>query len=555
MAGAGVALAAAIAGFPPGTGAGPRCGGLRADMVGTPGRDVLVAPVHGKQVIYGGGGDDRIVGRRNHDVICGGGGDDLIIAGQGNDRVYGGPGDDRISTGRGKDRVEGEDGNDNIRGGAGGDKLSGGPGTDTIRGDTGKDRIQGGGDDDALNGGPGKDTVWGESGDDSLQGDAGGDYLHGGPGDDRIYGELQDDHLFGDDGSDLLIGDQGIDHISGGNDDDWMRGGTNQDVYEGGPGSDTVSFATATPPGPTSRITGVQVDLRRGFAKGDGGEDTIRNTEGVLGSPYDDLLIGTGAGSVDGLGGVDDCQGFGEVLDCPSGISSAPGDGAVMLEDGPDPGLIVVPRRGSASDTIQFSSVPGGYSVSVGGPVEARAPCQPSGSDVFCPAPSEPLGYVVAYGGDGNDRLSIGHGFPYTTTVDLDGGNGDDRLEGSDNNDNLYAGEFGHDVLIGNAGADALISEAGSDLLIGGPGNDQLVTSAPCDGHVFDGGTGAADVAGFGRTYYNAVKARLGGTAVERGAKHCTPTTIRKNKQGSADRARGQGPMRRRPAPQLLNPR
>ena len=66
-------------------------------------------------------------------------------------------------------------------------------------------------------------------------------------------------------------------------------------------------------------------------------------------------------------------------------------------------------------------------------------------------------------------------------------------------------------------------------MLEGGPGNDQMVTENPCDGHVFDGGTGAADVAGFGRTYYDAVVARLGGTAVKRGVKNCAPTTIAKS--------------------------
>jgi Ca2+-binding RTX toxin-like protein len=165
------------------------------------------------------------------------------------------------------------------------------------------------------------------------------------------------------------------------------------------------------------------------------------------------------------------------------------------------------------------------------GPFSTGGSCDAIGVDgnVFCPAPAAPLGYIAAFGGDGNDRISIGAGIPATTTVDLDGGNGDDRLEGSNNNDTLYAGEFGEDVLIGNGGGDALISEVGRDVLIGGPGNDNLVTSAPCSGHLFDGGTGAADVAGFGRTYHVGVVARIGGTAVERGKKGCNPTTIRKN--------------------------
>jgi Ca2+-binding RTX toxin-like protein len=138
---------------------------------------------------------------------------------------------------------------------------------------------------------------------------------------------------------------------------------------------------------------------------------------------------------------------------------------------------------------------------------------------------------VVAFGGGGNDRITIGPGFPAGTTIDLDGGNGNDRLEGNSNHDSLYAGPSGQDVLIGNGGGDALISEAGRDILIGGPGNDNLVTSDPCWGHVFVGGSGAADVASFARTYYNAVTARLGGTAVKRGQRGCTPTMIRKNNE------------------------
>ena len=512
----------------------PRCGGLRATIVGGPQNNVIVAPAHGKQVIVGGGGDDKIIAKRNHDTVCGGDGDDMIVAGQGKDRVWGDQGDDTISTGRGLDMVHGDDGDDTVTAGAGGDRLFGDEGSDTIQGDTGKDRIYGSTEDDSLNGGPGGDTVYGESGNDSLQGDAGGDHLLGGPGNDRAYGELQDDHLDGDDGDDLLIGDQGIDHISGGAGDDWMRGGTNQDLYDGGSDSDTVSFATATPPGPTDAITGVQVDLAKGFAKGDGGQDTLRKTENVLGSPYDDLLIGLGSESeiADGLYGLDQCTNFSQLatLGClkPSLLSNS---ATVMMEGGPDPGLIVIPRKGISDERISVSSAPGGYAISSSGKIDPGEGCESAGAAVFCPPSGAPLGYVVAFGGDGNDQLRIGPGFPGTTTVDLDGGNGDDRLEGNNNNDNLYAGEFGHDTLIGNSGGDALISEAGADTLLGGPGNDQLVTTDPCDGHLFDGGTGAADVAGFGRTYDHAVNARLGGSATEQGVKHCSPTRIRPNSE------------------------
>jgi len=249
----------------------------------------------------------------------------------------------------------------------------------------------------------------------------------------------------------------------------------------------------------------------------------------VLGSPYDDVISGLGGGEVDGLLGDDECDGF-ELLLC-QGTGSLVNRTRVQLKGGPDPGLIVVPRKGAADDSVAISAVSGGYRVTGSGPFSAGGGCDESGGSVFCPSTGVPLGYVVAFGGDGNDRFTIGPGFPFTTTVDLDGGNGDDRLEGNNNNDNLYAGDFGHDTLIGNAGGDALISGSGKDMLEGGPGNDQLVTENPCDGHVFDGGTGAADVAGFGRTYYNAVKAQLGGTAVKRGVKSCAPTQILGNNE------------------------
>jgi Ca2+-binding RTX toxin-like protein len=394
--------------------------------------------------------------------------------------------------------------------------------------------VTGGDGNDTLDPGPGGDNVRGELGDDTILGNSGGDRMYGGPGNDRLYGELQDDYMYGEEGDDLLVGDQGIDAIEGGPGADWMRGGTNQDSYDGGSGSDTVSFTTATPPGPTPSITGVYVDLPAGRIKGDGGEDRVRGTENVVGSAYDDLLKGMGAGTADGVVGNDDCEGFDQLLGCftPGGTASGLLNWThVRLEEGPDPGVIVVPKKGAANETIRVSESSAGITVTGTGPFSTGGSCDVIGVDdsVFCPDPEAPLGYIAAFGGDGNDRISIGGGIPLTTTVDLDGGNGNDRLEGSGNNDTLYAGEFGEDVLIGNGGGDALISEVGRDILIGGPGNDNLVTAAPCSGHIFDGGTGAADVAGFGRTYYNGVVARLGGTAIERGKKGCKPTTIRKN--------------------------
>jgi Ca2+-binding RTX toxin-like protein len=527
----GVAVAAAIL-LPAGADARPTCRGQRADIVGTAGPDAIVAPKHGKQVIVTGEGDDVIVGDRNADVICSGDGNDKIYAGDGKDYVDAGAGDDYVDTGngRGRDVVRGGDGNDMIVSGAYPDNLFGDAGDDAIFGETGRDVIWGGEGNDWLDGGPGSDHVFGEPGNDTIMGNAGTDYLHGGSANDRIYGEIQDDYLFGDDGNDLLSGDQGSDHIYGGNGDDWMRGGTNEDTYDGGPGSDTISFATVMPPGPGGGITGVKVDLPDGFATTGGrGQDTIQGTENVLGSPYNDELIGVG-GTVDGLTGDDHCEGFSQLLACggqPAQLDIA----RVELTDGPDPGLIVVGSIGPVNESFAISVMSGGYQVYGTGPFDAEGGCQDLGNRAFCPAPSAPLSFVVAYGGEGDDYLNIGPGFPRTTTVDLDGGNGSDRVEGGDNNDNLYAGESGHDTLMGHAGADALISGPGSDVLLGGLGNDQLVTTTPCDGNIFDGGAGGADVAGFARSYQTGIVARLGGKAVQRGVSNCAPTVVRGNNE------------------------
>src|SRR5262249_7909763 len=129
-----------------------------------------------------------------------------------------------------------------------------------------------------------------------------------------------------------------------------------------------------------------------------------------------------------------------------------------------------------------------------------------------------PLGYVMARGGDGNDRITVEDGLAPDTTVDADGGPGNDVLIGSNTiGEGLFGGEVpGSDQLIGNGGDDALISEGGSpsagpDLLSGGDGNDQLASDYPCSGSTFSGGPGD-DIAGFARSTIG-ISARIGGPA------------------------------------------
>lgn len=73
--------------------------------------------------------------------LYGGAGNDSIIGGSGGDRVYGGAGNDWLAGGLGNDTLYGEAGNDRIFGGEGRDYLDGGSDADLLRGEGGQDRI------------------------------------------------------------------------------------------------------------------------------------------------------------------------------------------------------------------------------------------------------------------------------------------------------------------------------------------------------------------------------------------------------------------------------
>ncbi|MGE0028207.1 MAG: hypothetical protein AB7O78_04465 [Thermoleophilia bacterium] len=103
------------------------CGGRRATIVGTPGRDRLRGTPRA-DVIAGLAGDDVISGLGGNDIICGGAGADRLLGGPGADRLIGGAGADQLLGGAGRDRLLGGAGADRLVGGAGVDALLGGAG-------------------------------------------------------------------------------------------------------------------------------------------------------------------------------------------------------------------------------------------------------------------------------------------------------------------------------------------------------------------------------------------------------------------------------------------
>src|SRR5947209_1824061 len=116
--------------------------------------------------VYGGDGNDTIIGGGGDDDLSGEGGDDSIVGGGGDDVIWGDAGNDTIDGGKGNDEIYADDGNDSIDGGEGDDTIYAGRGNDDVSGDEGDDDISGGWGDDDLNGDGGNDDISGGKGDD-----------------------------------------------------------------------------------------------------------------------------------------------------------------------------------------------------------------------------------------------------------------------------------------------------------------------------------------------------------------------------------------------------
>ncbi len=452
-----------------GADARPKCAGHSATIVGSQGRDVIKAPKKGRQSIVTLGGNDRVLSYRHTDWVCTGPGNDVVFAG------------------------------------------------------TGRDFVRAGGGNDYVDGGRGKDKIYGGAGRDELQGNAGGDRMLGGSGVDRMYGELQDDRIFGQGQNDLIVGGQGIDRMRGNGGNDWLRGDTNRDAYYGQRGTDTASFATATPPGPADGRGGVNVDLRRGSAFGDEPAERLSGIENVVGSQFDDFIRGRHRGVVHGGIGPDTCTRFASA-DCEgsgTGVAIAYVNGLGSR----DPGLVVM--GAAESDSWRITATESSLYVSSERKLEARQGCAQLGNGVRCSRPAG-LGYILAWGGGGDDAINADGDFPSSTLIKFDGGGDDDVLRGTKGNDILLAGQAGEDRLYGGAGSDALISRPGRDLLFGGKGSDQIATNDPCSGSVYSGGAGGGDVAGFAHMWRRGVAARLSGLAFARGLPRskCTPSRV-----------------------------
>ena len=406
-----------------GNGADVLYGGAGNDLIkGNDGADLLYGG-DGVDILFGGSGNDTLVGGNGDDIITGEDGNDVLYGNDGADWLTGGAGDDSLDGGAGNDLIAGNAGNDMLYGDEGDDTLSGSSGADTLVGGNGADYLYGGDDNDVLYGNDGNDFIFGDAGNDSLYGGEGVDTLIGNAGDDFLVGGNDADYLFGNDGNDQLYGNDGNDYLGGdaGNDtlyggagNDWLYGGTGADVLYGNEDDDSLYGAA----GADTLYGGAGNDS----LVGDSGDDVLFGEAGndvLYGNDGRDLLYGNdGADYLDGGAGVDSLYGG--------------NDNDILIYDSLD----AVINGGDGTDTLVLGN---------------------GANNRLNLSDSMFGGIEVVLGNEGADSI-IGSSL-------------DEILIGANGADTIMGGA-GNDVIYGNAGVDALWGGEGSDILYGGANGD-----------------------------------------------------------------------------------
>ena len=106
---------------------------------------------------------------------------------------------------------------------------------------------------------------------------------------------------------------------------------------------------------------------------------------------------------------------------------------------------------------------------------------------------------VQAFGGSGDDTISLDESNGVLPAAQLFGGRGNDMLTGGSGADQLFGGS-GNDTLNGGAGDDRLYGGAGNDVVVGGKGTDTAFLGAGNDTFIWNPGDGN-DVVDGGRGF------------------------------------------------------
>ena len=401
---------------------------------------------------YGGsdslGALEDVLGSAFGDTIVGDSGNNRLSGGAGNDTLFGLGGNNVLDGGAGSDFVDYTNApagtTVNLTSGTG---LNGYGGSDTyasiehVMGSAYGDVILGDGINNAINGGGGNDTLRGQGGNDDLVGGAGNNMLDGGDGVDRVnyspapgavtinlesgtgangyggsdnFGSIENvlgstwnDLLFGSNTDNLLDGSAGNDtiHAQGGN--DTLIGGAGNNLLDGGSGTDTADYSGAS--------SAVTVNLSSGSGiNGYGGNDNFGSIENLMGSNFDDLMVGDAQNNVlYGLSGND-------IMYAGAGNNTYDG--------------------GTGSDRLLYLNAPSAVTINL-----------TSGTGLNGYGGSDNFGNIEHVTGSAYNDLLVGDG----VNNELHGGAGNDTLRGEGGNDNLIGGA-GNNTLDGGAGVDRL---------------------------------------------------------------------------------------------------
>jgi Ca2+-binding RTX toxin-like protein len=293
----------------------------------------------------------------------------------------------------------------------------------------------------------------------------------------------------GTSGNDVLTGTSGDDTINGLAGDDSFSGLGGNDTIFGGPGVDLISYIAS--PNPVEVRLGDGSTLQ-GYGRAatsavpSTGYDYLYGIENVVGSPFNDRIIGNhGANLIVGGAGDDWIEAGGGVdvasyADAVSGVDIWLGDGT----------LAGYAHGGGGNDTLfEIENLTGSpFADSLIGNASANVLDGGGGDDILIGG----LGDDTLNGGAGADRVLYSVGATGGATVDL-------RIVGPQD-----TGDAGHDTLIAIEGIggtdynDRLIGNDGDNWLSGWlGGNDTILAGGGDDfvevspgNHILDGGAG-----------------------------------------------------------------
>ncbi len=465
-------------------------------------------------------GDDTLTGGTGADSLYGDAGSDRLFGGAGNDLLSAGDEENpetipEINPYAIGGALFGGTGNDSLLGSNIGDSLSGDAGNDSLTGEAANDTLSGGTGNDTLNAGAGNDLLFGDAGADSLIGGDGFDTL--------TYSlpvvfnagnaTLSTKDALGDVASSIeRIVMQGANSFyvgattpveiefqaSGGR----MRSGVGAETVIGVLGDVAMDYTTAAS---AVRLTGAGATILGSLAAAG---DVLSGVSSITLGAFADIvsLTGTqtGVARIYGAGGDDSYAATATTASLYGGSGNDTITGSVTGTNMATP-QILAGDTGNDRIKVSLAGAPATFGVRLDGGDGSDTLTAMGGTDT---APEVLAATLLVYGGSSSDRVTL-----YASNISAYGGTGNDvmtvtgaetllpgvaiSVAGDDGNDRLtlrstygqVSGGSGNDVLMGVNTADLAqislfggigndsVTSTGSAVLMGGDGNDTLMAT------------------------------------------------------------------------------